>query len=141
MSVRTQRWVALALVLTAIALTSGQALAAAPAAASRIGTGTAVFLVLGLAAVGLTLFLNPFGAGGFVFFALAGLANTAFLVHASLVDSTERIAGSIVGFVVLIVIASYRNQQRVAEIKAAEEAAWRERQAEGEWSRDTSHDR
>lgn len=132
MNVRTRCRVVLSLLLTAIVLSSGQALAAAPAAASGFGTGTVVLLVLGLAAVGLTLLLNPFGGVGLVGFLLVGLANLAFLVRSSLADSTERIAGSIVAFVVLIVIASHRSQERIAQIKAAEAAAFRERQEDGE---------
>ena len=107
-------------------VTAAPALAAAPPA-SQLGAGTVVLLALGLAAVGLTLFLNPFGAAGFVLFALAGLGNTAFLAHSSMTDSTEGCAGSIVGFVMLIVIASYRTQDRIREIRSAEEAAFRER--------------
>ena len=141
MSERTRSWVAVAMLVMALSMTSAPAFAATPLAASRFGTGTAVLLALGVAAVAVTLFLNPFGAAGFVAFAVAGLANTAFLVRASLDDSTERIAYSIFGFVVLIVIASYRNQQRIAEIQAKDDADFRARQAEAELHRDISNDR
>ena len=42
---------------------------------------------------------------------------------------------------VLIVIASYRNQQRIAEIQAKDDADFRARQAEAELHRDISNDR
>jgi hypothetical protein len=136
MSDRTQSWLAVASLLTALSVTSAHALDATPLAASQFGTGSAVLLALSVAAVALTLFLNPFGAGGFVGFALTGLANTVFLVQSSLADRTERVAGSIVGSVVLIVIASYRTEERIAEMRAKEDAAFRERYGDGEWSRD-----
>lgn len=108
----TRRAAGVTLLLVSIALTGP--LAAAPAATSQFGAGAAVLLALGLAAVGLTLFLNPFGAIGLALFAASGLANVAFLVRSSLADNTERIAGSIVGFVVLIVLAAYRTPDRIA---------------------------
>jgi hypothetical protein len=140
MSERARSRVAVATLVAALSVTSAHALAATPSAASGFGTGTAVLLVLGLAAAGLTLFLNPFGAGGFVFFALTGVANTVLLVRSSLADDTERVAGSVFAFVVLIVIASHRSQKRIAEIRAKEQAALRERYGDGEWSRDISND-
>jgi len=99
----------------------------------HLDTVTTALLALSLGAVGLTLFLNPFGARGFAAFALTGLANTVFLVQSSLADRLERMAGSIFGFVVLIVIASYRTQERIAETKAKEEAAFREKYGDGDW--------
>ncbi len=141
MSERARSCVAVVLLLSALSVTSAQAFDGASLAASRVGSGTAVLLALGVAAVALTLFLNPFGAGGFIAFALTGLGNTAFLVQSSLEDRTERIAGSIVGFVVLIVVASYRNQERIAETRAKDLASFRERQAEAELSRDIPNDR
>jgi uncharacterized membrane protein len=136
MSERARSRVAVALLLMAVSVTSAHALDATPLAASHFGTGTGVLLALSVAAVALTLFLNPFGAPGFVAFAVAGLANTVFLVRSSLADRTELVAGSIVGFVALIVIASYRNQERIAETRAKEDADFRERQAAAESSRD-----
>jgi hypothetical protein len=141
MSERARSRVAVVSLLTALSLTSAHAFAATPLAASRFGSGTAVLLALGVAAVALTLFLNPFGAGGFAAFAVTGLANTVFLVRSSLEDSTERIAFSIFAFVVLIVIASYRNQERIAETKAKEAADFRERQAEAALRGDIPSDR
>lgn len=140
MSERTRSCVAVAWLLSALSVTSAQAFDGASLAAYRVGSGTAVLLALGVAAVALTLFLNPFGAGGFIAFALTGLANIAFLLQSSLEDRTERIAGSIVGFVVLIVVASYRNQERIAETQAKDDASFRQRQAEAELSGDIPND-
>lgn len=106
------------------------------AVASRFGPGTTFLLLLALGTVALTVKLNPFGKRGVGFFVLSGLANTGLLVHASLGDRTELVAGSIVAFLAMIVIASYRTKSQIAAIREAEHAAWVEHKGDQEWSRD-----
>jgi uncharacterized protein len=110
-----------------------------PAAPSRFGPGTAVLLVLALAAVGATVHLNPFDLPGLVLFATSGLANTVFLVYASLNERTELVAGSLAAFVVLVAISGYRTQDQIAAIRSDERAASeRNRPTDDDWRRDTS---